>query len=167
MKTDRLRASGSSMFVKCVTSPVDSYAKGSGSRYFGKPGGRPSKYLPDCVSTPVRGWPLGLASTTPMALASAPPRVSELQDRRIHEHEWISFSVSNERCGVVSNRPCFRQNALVRMSRTRPFGRLEPAPAAARISPASFPTEILVFICKPPFRPDSLPSLRSRRPTAS
>ncbi len=33
--------------------------------------GSPSRYLPDCVSTPVRVCPSGLASTTPMALPSA------------------------------------------------------------------------------------------------
>ena len=36
-----------------------------------KADGKPSRYFPDWVSTPFNGWPSGLASTTPIALASA------------------------------------------------------------------------------------------------
>ena len=66
-KTRRLRGSGSSLLVNCVSAPVLSYRNGRGRWWAGRLSGRPVLYFSDWTSTPVSVDPSGLASTTPAA----------------------------------------------------------------------------------------------------
>jgi len=74
LKTRRARASGSNPFVKCVSVPLASNTNGSRpstvSARRRTSGGKPSAYIADCHSTPLRVAPSGLASMTPTTFCS-------------------------------------------------------------------------------------------------
>ena len=74
LKIARARGSGSKPFVKWVSDPDASNTNGSRpsvvSAFSRTSGGSPSAYIADCHSTPDKGVPCGLASTTPTTALS-------------------------------------------------------------------------------------------------